>query len=90
VPPTTGGEGGARGTSDPQLAPGPQRIIDEGMESVNDEDWCLYAGSPWEVEVVTDRHDLETFKEATRTIRTMLLVRTFVDPLRFLLRVSFA
>jgi hypothetical protein len=68
APPTTGGEGGVRGTSDPQPAPGPQGIIDEGMESVNDEDRCLYAGTPWEEEVTTDRRDLETFKEAARTI----------------------
>jgi hypothetical protein len=57
------------------------------MESVNDEDRCLYAGTPWEAEVVTDRRDLETFKEAACRIGTMLLVRTFMAPLRFLLRV---
>jgi hypothetical protein len=87
APPATGGEGGNRGTSDLQLAPGPQGIIDEGMESVNDEERCLYAGNPWEAEVVTDHRDLETFKKAAHTIRTVLLVRTFADPLRFLLRV---
>jgi hypothetical protein len=38
APPTTGGEAGDRGTSSPQEAPGPQGIIDEGMEAVNDED----------------------------------------------------
>jgi hypothetical protein len=67
--------------------PGLRGIIDEGMELVNNEDRCLYAGTPWEAEVVTDRRDLETFKEATRTIRTVLLVRTFTAPLGFLLRV---
>jgi hypothetical protein len=30
---------------------------------VNDEDQCLYAGTLWEAEVVTDRHDLEMFKD---------------------------
>jgi hypothetical protein len=63
APPTTRGEGGDRGTFDPQPTPGPKGIIDEGMESVNDEDQCLYAGTLWEAEVVTDRHDLEMFKD---------------------------
>jgi hypothetical protein len=71
------------GTSDPQPVPGPQGIINDSMESVNDEDWCLYAGTPWEVEVDTDRRDLEMFKEAARTIGTVLLVRTFTIPLGF-------
>jgi hypothetical protein len=57
------------------------------MEAVNDEDRCLYAGTSWEAEVVTDRQDLETFKDAAHTIRTVLLVRTFVEFLRILLRV---
>jgi hypothetical protein len=87
APPTTEGGGDDRGTSDPQPAPGSRGIIDEGMESVNDEDRCLYAGTLWEAEVVTDRRDLETFKEAARTIETVLLVRTFTIPLGFLLRV---
>jgi hypothetical protein len=54
------------------------------MESVNDEDRCLYAGTPWEAEVVTDRRDLETFKEVVHMIGTVLLVRTLADFLRFL------
>jgi hypothetical protein len=87
APPTTGGEAGDRGTSGPQEAPGPQGIIDEGMEAVNDEDRCLYVGTPWEAEVVTDRRDLEMFREAARTIGTVLMVRTLADFLRFLLRV---
>jgi hypothetical protein len=56
------------------------------MEEVNDEDRCLYAGTPWEAEVVTDRRDLETFKEAAHTIGTMLLVRTLAKFLWFLLQ----
>jgi hypothetical protein len=60
--------------------------MEEGMRSVDDEDRCLYAGTPWEAEVVTDRRDLETFKEVARMIGSMLLVRTLVDLLRFLLR----
>jgi hypothetical protein len=57
------------------------------MEVVNDEDRCLYADTPWEAEVVTDCQDLKTFKDAARTIGVVLLVRTFVEFLRFLLRV---
>jgi hypothetical protein len=45
----------------------------------------FYAGTLWETEVVTDREDLERFKEAARTIGTVLLVRTFADFLWFLL-----
>jgi hypothetical protein len=59
--------------------------MEEGMRSVDDEDRCLYAGTPWEAEVVTDRRDLETFKEVARMIGSMLLVRTLVNLLRFLL-----
>jgi hypothetical protein len=57
------------------------------MEAVNDEDRWLYACTPWEAEVVTDRRDLETFKEAARTIGNVLLVKTPDEFLRFLLRV---
>jgi hypothetical protein len=57
------------------------------MESVNNEDRFLYAGTSWEAELVTDRRDLETFKEAARTIGTVLLVRTFTISLWLLLRV---
>jgi hypothetical protein len=45
------------------------------MEAIDDEDWCLYAGTPWEADVITDRRDLEKFKEAMHTIGTVLLVR---------------
>jgi hypothetical protein len=55
------------------------------MEAVNNEDRCLYAGTPWEVEVVTDREDLERFKDTARTIGTVLLVRTLAELLWFLL-----
>jgi hypothetical protein len=56
------------------------------MEAVDDEDRCLYVGTPWEAEVVTDRRDLEKFKEAAHTIGTMLLVRILAKFLLFLLR----
>jgi hypothetical protein len=62
APPTTEGEGGDRDTSGPQEEPPSRGIFDEGMEAVNDEDRCLYAGTPWEAEVVTDREDLERLK----------------------------
>jgi hypothetical protein len=42
---------------------------------VNDEDRCLYAGTPWEAEVITDCRDLEKFMEAAHTIGTVLLLR---------------
>jgi hypothetical protein len=77
APPATKGEGGDHGTSDPQEVPPPRGIIDEGMEAVNDEDRCLYARTPWEAEVVTNREDLERLREPARTIGTVLLVRTF-------------
>jgi hypothetical protein len=83
--PAARGEGSDHDTSNPQEVPPPRGIIDEGMEEVNDEDRCLYVGTPWEAEVITNRRDLETFKEAACTIRTMLLVRTLAKFLWFLL-----
>jgi hypothetical protein len=71
VPPATEGEGSDRGTSEPWEVPPPRGIIDEGMEEVNDEDRCLYAGTPWEAEVVIDREDLEKFRAAAQTIGTV-------------------
>jgi hypothetical protein len=73
--PPAGGQGGDRGTSETQEEPPSGGIFAEGMEPINDEDWCLYTGTPWEAEVVTDRRDLEKFKEAAHMISTMLLVR---------------
>jgi hypothetical protein len=61
--------------------------MEEGTRSVDDQDRCLYVGTPWEAEVVTDCRDLEKFKEVVRTIGTVLLVRALVDLLRFLLQV---
>jgi hypothetical protein len=53
------------------------------MEAVNDKDRCLYTGTPWEAEVVTNHQDLGTFKEAVHTIGTVLLVRTLAKFLWF-------
>jgi hypothetical protein len=36
---------------------------------------CLYVGTPWEAEVVADRHDVDEFKEASCTIGQVLAVR---------------
>jgi hypothetical protein len=55
------------------------------MEAVNDEERCLYAGTPWEAEVVTNRENLEMLKEVAHTIGTVLLVRTLTELLWFLL-----
>jgi hypothetical protein len=87
APSTAGAKGGDLGASGPQLASGPQGVMEEDTRSMDDEDRCLYAGTPWEAEVVTDRRDLETFKEAAHTIGSMLFVRALVDLLRFLLLV---
>jgi hypothetical protein len=86
APPTTEGEGGDRGTSGPQEEPPSRGFFDEGMEVVSDEDRCLYAGTLWEAEVITNRHDLEKFKEVAHTIGTVLLVRVLAKFLWFLLR----
>jgi hypothetical protein len=86
APPATEGEGGDRGTSSPQEEPPSRGIFAEGMEAVNDEDWYLYVGTQWKAEVVTDRHDLEKFKEAAHTIGTVLLVRILAKFLLFLLQ----
>jgi hypothetical protein len=77
APPATEVEGCDRGTSEPQEVPPPRGIIDKGMGAVNDEDRCLYAGTLWEAEVVTNREDLEKFRAAAQTIGIVLLVRTF-------------
>jgi hypothetical protein len=87
APPTAGGEGGDLCNSGPQVAPGPQAVMEEGTRSVDDQDRCLYVDTPREAEVVTDRRDLDDFKDEARTIGRCLLVRALVDLLRFLLRV---
>jgi hypothetical protein len=85
APPFAGGEGSDLGTSGPQAVPGPQSVMDEGTRSVDDQDRCLYVSTPWEAEVVTDRRDLDEFKEEACTIGRVLLVRALVNLLRFLL-----
>jgi hypothetical protein len=61
--------------------------VEKGTRSDDDQHRCLCVGTPWEVEVVADRRDVEEFKEASCTIGRVLLVRALVDILRFLLQV---
>jgi hypothetical protein len=86
APPAAGGEGGDQGTIEPQEEPPSGGIFAKCMEAFNNEDRCLYAGTPWEAEVVTDRRDLEKFKEAAHTIGTVLLVRVLAKFFSFLFR----
>jgi hypothetical protein len=76
APPTAKGEGGDLCTTGPQLMPGPQVAVEAGTLSVDDQHRCLYVGTPWEAEVVTDRREVEEFKEASHTIGRVLSVRT--------------
>jgi hypothetical protein len=87
APLATEGEGGDLCTTGLQPAPGQQVAVEEGTRSEDDQHRCLYVGTPWEAEVVADRHDVEEFKEASRTIGSVLSVRALVDLLRFLLQV---
>jgi hypothetical protein len=84
--PAAGGEGGDRGTTEPQEEPPSGGIFVEGIEAVNDEYHCMYVGTPWEAEVVTDHRDPEKFKEVAHTIGTVLLVRVLAKFFSFLFR----
>jgi hypothetical protein len=84
APPAAEGEGGDLCTFDPLPVPGPQAAMEEGARLEDDQHRCLYVGTPWEAEVVADRHDVEEFKEASRTIGRVLSVRALIDPLEFL------
>jgi hypothetical protein len=76
--PAAEGEGGDLCTTGPQPAPGPQVAMEEGSRSEDDQHQCLYVGTPWEVEVVVDRRDVEEFKEASRTIGPLLIRLSFL------------
>jgi hypothetical protein len=84
APPPTEGEGIDLYTSGPQPAPGSQAAVEEGAQSEDNQDRCLYVGTPWEEEVVADRRDLDEFKEASHAIGRVLSVRVLVDLLKFL------
>jgi hypothetical protein len=75
APSTDEGKDGDRGTYGPQEEPPSRGIFTEGMEVVDDENRCLYIGTLWEAEVVTDRRDFEKFKEVAHIICIVLLVR---------------
>jgi hypothetical protein len=85
APPNTGGEGSDLCICGPQAVPDPQTVMEKGARSVDDLDRCLYVGTPWEAEVVTDHRDLDEFKEAAHMIGRVLLVRALVNLLRFFL-----
>jgi hypothetical protein len=82
--PAAEGEGGDLYTTGPKLAPGSQAAMEEGTQLEDDQHQCLYIGTPWEAEVITDRHNIEKFKEASRTLGRVLSVRAFVNPIEFL------
>jgi hypothetical protein len=86
APPTTEDEDDDRGTTGPREELPSRGIFVEGMEAIDDEYRCLYAGTPWKAEVITDRRNLEKFKEVAHTIGTVLLVRILAKFLLFLLR----
>jgi hypothetical protein len=56
-------------TSDPQAAEAGGARVEDNLHR------CLYVGTPWEAEVVTDYHDIEEFKEASCMIGRVLSVR---------------
>jgi hypothetical protein len=58
--------------------------VEDGTRSEDNQHWCLYVGTPWEAEVVADRHDVVELKEASCTIGRVLSVRALVDPFEFL------
>jgi hypothetical protein len=58
--------------------------MEEGTQSKDDQHRCLYVGTPWEAEVVADHRDVEEFKEASRMIGRVLLVRALVDSFEFI------
>jgi hypothetical protein len=39
-----------------------------GTSVEGDDDMCLYVGTPWEDNVVADHHDVDDFKEVSRTL----------------------
>jgi hypothetical protein len=84
APPAAEGEGGDHCATGPQPTLGPQPAMEEGTRSEGDQYRCLYVSTPWEAEVVTDRRDVEEFKEASRTIGRVLSVRALVNSFEFL------
>jgi hypothetical protein len=73
--PATEGEGGDLCMADQLPTPNPQTAKVGGARVEDDMHWCLYVGTPWEAEVVTDSCDIEEFKEASCMIGRVLSVR---------------
>jgi hypothetical protein len=84
--PPTGRGGGARRPLHGRPAPtsDPQTVEAGGARGEDDMHWCLYVGTPWEEEVITDSRDVNKFKEASHTIRHVLSVRILVWVLKIL------
>jgi hypothetical protein len=61
--------------------PDPQAVMAGGAQVDNDLHQCLYVDTPWEAEVITDRRDVEEFKEASCTIGCVLSVRVLGEPI---------
>jgi hypothetical protein len=73
--PATEEEGGDLCMADPRPTSDPQ-TIEVGCTRVEDDaHTCPYVGTPWKAEVVANRHDVDEFKEAARTIGRVLSVR---------------
>jgi hypothetical protein len=84
VPPAAEREGDDLCTAGPLPVSDPQAAEAGGPRAEDDMHQCLYVGTPWEAEVVADRCDVEEFKEASRTIGSVLSVRALVEPFQFL------
>jgi hypothetical protein len=75
APPAAEDEGGDLCIASSLPTPDPQAAGAGDAWAEDDLHQCLYVGTPWEVEVVADCHDVEEFKEASRTIGRMQSVR---------------
>jgi hypothetical protein len=55
-----------------------QQIAKSGRPGLdNDNDRCLYVGTPWENDVIADHRDIDNFKKVPRTIAWTLSVRAW-------------
>jgi hypothetical protein len=63
--------------ADPQPTLDLQTTEAGGANVEHDDCQCLYVETPWENNVIADRRDIDEFKEASRTIRWTLAVRTW-------------
>jgi hypothetical protein len=73
--PPVGGQQDDLCVSDPPTTLG-QQAAEVGDTDVEvDDNRCLYAGTPWENDVVIDRRNVYDFKEESRMIARMLSVR---------------